>query len=543
MNTMKKYIFPVCFLTVGLSAMGQDTSKSKEVNISSTFKPSLKEAAKINFNASPQLTDTSKPKLQYNIPNQNLSLAFQPGSLKPLALQSDTGSKWTNENYFKFGYGNFKSPYAQAGISFGDGINTGLTIYAKHTSSKGKIPLQDYGNSDIEMNAFMKNKKNLEWNVRFGGLRQDYNKYGFEPKSLSFPEDSTDVRFLTWRGRVAFHNINRTDFGLWYSPEIKIDVFNDKLSNSESNTFINLPLEKQFTNELGVRLALTANLSRYKPEEKVPIVNNYFLFSPTLVFKRSNVNVVAGIKPSWDNKDFKVLPNVVTEFKTKDNSFSIQFGWIGYLRNAGFQYQAGMNPWLWAPATVKNSRIEERYVGIKGSIGDHFTYSAKGGMNIVKNQPLFVNDTVSGKSFMTIYESKMKAYNIGGELGYTMGEKFSVISSLVVNEFHLEDQVKAWGLLPVEWKTSLRYQLIKDLYLNSSLYAFDGPWSLDKSGRDHLPVAADLSAGLEFRIVKNVKIWTQFNNIFNKTYQRWNQYPVYGFNFLGGVVFSFAQKK
>ena len=79
--------------------------------------------------------------------------------------------------------------------------------------------------------------------------------------------------------------------------------------------------------------------------------------------------------------------------------------------------------------------------------------------------------------------------------------------------------------------------------MNSSMFVFDGPWSLDKSGRDHLPVAVDLSAGLEFRIVKNVKIWTQFNNIFNKEYQRWNQYPVYGFNFLGGVVFSFAQKK
>src|SRR3954468_23092155 len=101
-NTMKKYIFPVFLLTVSLSVLAQNTPKSKEVNISSTFKPTLREAAKINFNASPQLTDTNKPRLQYDIPNQNLSLAFQPGSLKPLALQTDSGSKWTNENYFKF---------------------------------------------------------------------------------------------------------------------------------------------------------------------------------------------------------------------------------------------------------------------------------------------------------------------------------------------------------------------------------------------------------------------------------------------------------
>ena len=78
-----------------------------------------------------------------------------------------------------------------------------------------------------------------------------------------------------------------------------------------------------------------------------------------------------------------------------DKKFSIQFGWTGYLRNAGFQYQAGMNPWIWAPSDVHNTRIEERYAGLKGSIGDHFSYSAKAALNIVNNQPLFINDTVS----------------------------------------------------------------------------------------------------------------------------------------------------
>ena len=32
------------------------------------------------------------------------------------------------------------------------------------------------------------------------------------------------------------------------------------------------------------------------------------------------------------------------------------------------------------------------------------------------------------------------------------------------------------------------------------------------------------------------------NNIFDDKYQRWNQYQVYGFNLLGGVVFSFWRK-
>jgi len=31
------------------------------------------------------------------------------------------------------------------------------------------------------------------------------------------------------------------------------------------------------------------------------------------------------------------------------------------------------------------------------------------------------------------------------------------------------------------------------------------------------------------------------NNILNNRYERWNQYEVFGFNILGGIVYSFNQ--
>jgi hypothetical protein len=542
---MKYSIVLTTVLALSIVASAQDSTKNKEVNVTSQFKPTLKEAAKINFNATPPSADTSRPRLQYNIPNQNLSLGFQPGSLKPLALEVDSGGRWGNESYIKVGYGNFKSPFVQAGVSFGDGKNAGLNIYAKHNSSQGEITLQDYSNSEVDLNAYLKSAKNLQWNVRFGGQQQTYNKYGFEPKSLVFPEDSIEVKYQTWRGRINFHNIVRTDLGLSYAPELKVDVFNDQLNNSESNTYLNLPLQKTIGTNFEVDLAATANLSRYKRNDKDGIANNYFYFSPSVVFKKENINISAGLRPSWDNGEFKVFPNFLAEFKTANYPFSFQFGWTGYLRNSGFQYQAGMNPWIYAPDSVRNTKIEERYLGIKGSVGDHFNYSVKAAYNIINNQPLLVNDTTSiskGKSFRALNEPDLKMYTVGGEIGYTVGEKFSVISNLSLNSYKVKKNARPWGLLPLEWKTSMRVQVVKDLYVNSTIYLFDGPWSLTRTGSKNLPMASDVSAGLEFKVYKNIKLWMQFNNVFNKEYQRWNQYPVYGFNFLGGVVFSFAQK-
>ncbi len=538
---MKSVIITASVLLIAIAATAQDTTKRKEVNITSSFKPTLKEAAKINFNATPPTADTTRPKLQYNIPAQNLLFAFQPGSLKPLALQVDTGGKWDNESYVKLGYGNFKSPFLLAGLSAGDGRSMGINAYVKHNSSNGNIDLQDYKSSSVDLSVFFKTSKNLEWNGRIGAMQEEFNKYGGFFKIPGESKDSTELKYQTFRGRLSFHNINRTELGISYAPEVKIDVFRGVDQASESNTYINAPLQKYFGAIFGVDLALTANLSRYKPQGKTSIANNYFLFSPSLLFKKPSVNIQAGIRPSWNNSEFKLLPNVLAEFNTTDKRFSVQLGWTANLRNSGYQYTATMNPWIWKPSNVYNTRVEERYAGFKGPVGDHFTYSAKVASNILNNQPLFINDTITGRSFKVLNEPEVKVINLGGELGYTVGEKFSLISNLSINQYKTKLNEKAWGLLPLEWKTTMRLQVLKDLYVNSSLFAFDGPWSLTKTGKKNLPAAMDLSAGLEFKIVKNIKLWGQFNNIFNKEYQRWNQYPVYGFNFLAGVVFSFAQ--
>ena len=293
----------------------------------------------------------------------------------------------------------------------------------------------DYKSSLVDVNGFFKTANNLEWNARIGALQDEYNKYGGLFLIPGEKKDSLEIKYQTWRGRLSFNNINRTDLGISYAPEIKIDAFKGVNNASESNTYINLPLQKSFGSVFGIDLALTGNLSRYKPQNKSAIANNYFAFAPSLLFKKPSVNIQAGIRPSWDNSKFELLPNVLAEFNTSDKRFSLQLGWTANLRNAGYQYSATMNPWIWEPSNVYNTKVEERFAGFKGSVGDHFTYSAKIASNKLNNQPLFINDTVTGRSFIVVNETEVKVIHLGGELGYTVGEKFSVISNLSINQY------------------------------------------------------------------------------------------------------------
>src|SRR6188768_658514 len=81
-------------------ASAQDTSK-KTIEITSSFKPVLRNAAKINFNATPPPPDTTRPRLQYNIPAQNVIPGLTPVAMKPLTLIPDSTAGWANSNYIK----------------------------------------------------------------------------------------------------------------------------------------------------------------------------------------------------------------------------------------------------------------------------------------------------------------------------------------------------------------------------------------------------------------------------------------------------------
>src|SRR5580692_4637608 len=121
-------VLGLCY--AGSYVQAQDSTKRKSIDITSSFKPVLREAVKINFNAAPPAVDTTHPRLTYNIPSQYMFLSYQPGELKAVALQRDTLPSWENYNYIKLGIGNVIFPLANLGFSFGDGKSTFVNVFA-----------------------------------------------------------------------------------------------------------------------------------------------------------------------------------------------------------------------------------------------------------------------------------------------------------------------------------------------------------------------------------------------------------------------------
>ena len=545
MNIMKGIIcLTMLLFLVSGAVQAQDTTKRKTINITSVFKPALKNTAKLNFNAEAPLIDTTRPELKYNLPTQFLSLVYQPVGLNPLALPSDSLKNWNNDNYIKVGIGNVDIPYVQAGLSFGDRQHSFFNVFAEGYSSKGKLPYQENSLLAASVSGTIKAANHLEWDGALGFRADGYYLYGFQPDTLKFPGSQLQQQFFTFDGRIGLRNTIPTAYGLTYHPNVKIATFgeNSQPRASEADLVVNIPVEKTINENFAIDLGFTADITNYSHGNGSTIVNNLFLVSPAVIFHNDHLAMHLEMTPSWDQNDFHLLPNFRAEYTTDDKRFTLFASLDGYYDKGSFKRFAGINPWLWEPASLLNTRVNEFFGGFKGSLSDHISYLAKAGFSESRNMPLFLNDSLDGKNFQVVYEEKLDAFSIHGEITYLQGENFNITAALTLSNFKTTSQYKAWGMLPLEFTTTMRWQIMKDLWLKADLWAFEGAyWRYINKTVSSGQGGFDINAGLEFRIAKQLNLWLQMNNLFNDKYQRWNQYSVYGFNILGGVIFTFGR--
>ncbi|MDI9365528.1 MAG: hypothetical protein QM541_11295 [Flavobacterium sp.] len=524
----------------------KDTTAPKEVTITSSFKPSLRNAAKVNFTAATPIIDTNKLPLSYNIPSSNLFFSYQPVAIKPVALFVDTSIDWHSDAYLKLGFGNFSSPYAEAGIAFGDGKQTMFSLHGKHTSSKGSLAFQDFSKTGINFLGSITTKKNNEITAKAYWDNSTQYRYGYQPSTLVFAKDDLRQAFNTVGIEIGLQNKEPNSFGITYHPQIKASTFFDNREGNEISLLAKLPINKSFGRLLALDVAATADISTFKRQlvpNAVTINNNLFYVNPTIQFKTPNLKLHVGVQPTWDNQSFWLLPNITAEAKISEEKFVVQAGWRGYVNKNTYQLLAGINPYITQPTSLLNTKLSEQYAGFKGSAGKHFTYNARISFLNMDNAALYVNDTTSAKTqeFKTVFEPVLKAIMLHGEIGYTDQEKFSFIASANYTQFtKLNTYDKAYGLLPLEINGALRWKVFKDLLVKADVFFWDGSsYQMQNLKSGKLNPAVDANIGTEFTVMPKLNVWLQLNNTFNNKYQRWNQYEALGLQVLGGIVYRF----
>ncbi|MDE3212979.1 MAG: hypothetical protein KGM98_07070, partial [Bacteroidota bacterium] len=438
-------------------------------------------------------------------------------------------------------FGSFTTPYVNGAFSFGDGKKNLLNVYGGYISSRGNIVNQDFSEMNVGASGSVYTPKN-EIYANAGFAQHEYYQYGYDHTLDSFAKSSIRRSYQDLSAGVGIRNKESNDLKISYDPHMEVHAFSRETHAAETNLLLNLPAEKKFSDAVSFKLNITANLDKYENKDSsLQINNNLFQIAPEFAYYSDKFTFHGGIIPSWNNNEVSILPNLYAEAKLKQNILMIQAGWIGgYIANS-FRTLSGTNPYMQDPVFLRNTKQVQYYGGIKATVGNHFSFNARAAYIDYKNMPLFINDSLDGKSFYIKNESNINNFQIHGDMNFINQDKFSLTAALDMNTYTgLHDNAKAWELIPLQFTSSMRWFAFKQLMVKADLVAFSGAKALLKNGAEKiLAGGTDLSLGGEFKITNRFSAWVDFDNVLNSKYERWNNYPVYGLQVIGGILIHF----
>lgn len=538
---IKHFVTVFILIFVCSSLMAQDTTLNQTIKITSSYKPQLRNAVKIDLVATPLGADTSAPKLSYNIPAQNLFFSYAPAMLRPALLNMDTTISLGNRNYVKGGFGSQTTPYLEGALSFGNGKESLLRIYGDYISSRGKIKYQDFSNLNLKADGSLFTGGN-EVYASLGLGTREYYQYGYDHDLYDYTKDDLLRSYRIMNAGIGFRNVETNSLGINYNPHLQLFAFTRQSKADESTFILNLPVEKPFNEQFTAKLEVMADVNGYKENaSSLKLTNSLFQVAPAVKFNNELININAGLTPSWNNGKSSVLPNIYGEVKLQENVFTIQGGWVGRYITNSFRTLSSKNPYIADPVFLNNTKEVQYYGGIKASIGGHFNFNAKAAFVHYRDMPLFVNNDFVEKEFRVINESRLNTILIHGDLNYINGDKFSVTGALDFRNFSgLKDNTAAWGMYPLNISGSLRWKPLDELLVKGDLSVFSGGKALlQGNATRNLKGGTDLSIGAEYKINEMFSAWFDLNNLLNSKYEYWNNYPVYGVQVVGGVIVRF----
>ncbi|UEG48613.1 hypothetical protein LK994_08180 [Ferruginibacter lapsinanis] len=534
-----------CTISALASFAQRDTTKKQSIDITSSYKPVLRNAVKINLSATQLVADTAKVKMNYTVPAQNLFYTYQPIPLRPLALQANDSLQLGVRNYLKIGIGNYSTPFLKAGLSFGDGKTSLINVYGDYISSKGKIKYQDYSKLNVKATGSYFTGQNEVYGGVGLSLHDNY-LYGYDHGLHSFTKTDLLQRFQDFSLNAGVRNSNTNDLGINYNPSLSVDVFTSQNKLSENNVIVNIPFDKKFDESFSAEISATADITSYKTKnlllDNITIKNNVFQVTPVLTYTAPMYTIHGGLTPTYSNKKFVLLPNIYGEMRLSEKKFLVQAGFVGKIIKNTYKNLSAINPYILPVTDQLNTRETELYGGIKSTVGKHFNFSAKAGLVHFNDFAFFVNDTLTDeKGFIISNDKNVNALRLHADMSYINQDKFTITGGVTFNGYtDMQNNAAAYGTVPIEITASMRWWAFDKVLLKSDLFVFGGgPYLLKDNVTKNLKGAADLSVGAEFVINKNFSAWADINNLLNNKYERWHRYETYGLNFLGGIIMKF----
>ncbi|PCJ96263.1 MAG: TonB-dependent receptor [Flavobacteriaceae bacterium] len=578
----KRIVIGVFFMGLFGCVQAQEVENigTETVTVIKPYSPTISDAFKVR--STPNLNDSivlQKKEIEYHIFSVPVASTFTPAKGKAANVEKTPPPTLFN-SYASVGLGNFNNAlvdfYTSRSFNRGEDL---LDVGFNHHSSRGTIDGTALDNIfyNTKLNAsYAKKDRDYDWGVNLGLQHQLYNWYGipdgaFDEATIT----SIDERQNYYKAQLGAH-INMED-SFFKSGEILLRRFWDAVESGENRIVLSPTIELPLTEEL---VTINTKLDYVGGTFKNASLNNttnigeidygYFQVSvnPSLLILRDDLtlnlgaNFVYGMNIENSDSDFYIYPAVTASYRLLDDNVIAYGGIEGELKQNSYYSFVEENPYVSPTLTIMPTDQQyEGYIGLKGQLFSNVSYNIKGSYmaenrkSLFKLNPtnLFRNDEKGyyyGNSFEVFYDD-VKTLGIFGELNVDVNRNFSLGTNVEVYDYDTETDNPAWNLPSLKASLFMDYQIGKQWYMGANLFFVDQRDDVSSQAVQNIipanfPAALvsldsyfDANAHIGYRFNEQLSVFAKAANIANNNYNRWSNYPVQGFQILGGVTYKF----
>lgn len=535
------------------------------------------------LNSSPTIIDTNINAILQEYPLLSPTYSPQASGLKIEELKysrKDPNKEKVTPFYAKVGIGSQIMPLGEIYFNSIGKSNWQYGVFGKHISSFQKM--KDFAPSYFDRTqsgafaSYYANKYTISssghysnYGFNYYGLRDSLGTVDRKDIAQRFQNAGGDVLFHLHQGQSDSSKLN-VKLGVNYNYFTTKRPFEDSLAKWKAGEHY-VSFNSQLSYRLGrEKFLLNLNVFNNNYKYGIPgdslntldtgfVLNDLILqFNPGVVTQMMDdkLRVSVGVDISANIRETTkpyIYPQAEIKYSMFDDIFIPYVGIKGGLKQNTLRSLSRQNEFMLPNSRLLNeSTVFDAYAGFKGVLSKRLSFNIGANYARVNNKALFVSDTVFSNlnKFSVIYDS-MNIMTIEGSLSYQLNEKLKIDGIGRFFSYETTNQAYAWNLPQLQFKVRGNYVLNNKFIFNLDVTLETGRKGLvydstiagviteNNQFAAPLNTFADINLSTEYKFNKMITGFIQLNNIASQRYLRWYNYPLTGFQIMGGATFKF----
>jgi len=368
--------------------------------------------------------------------------------------------------------------------------------------------------------------------------------YGYKPGTVV---EASDIKqsYSVFRLGGEIANARNSDFS--YKLGAGFSYLADKYSARETevdfdlNSYYRIDDDNRIRIKAGYYLISRKDVGIEATPRHLFQVNTAYEFLPVEDLKVSAGGTFAYENDSIHSKSVHLYPDFKATYALSP-SVDVVGALTGGMDKVSLQSLSNENLWLAPNVPIfHTNRAYDFQFGLNARVGNKISTSAGLSFANLKDWYFFVNDPADQSKFQVVYDGSTKRTNLFAAISYAKAEEIKLMLRGDLYGYSTNHLPEAWHRPTYRLTANASYNVYQKLIFKMDLIAQGGMKALDPATLKTVTVspAFDLNFRGEYLFSESFSFFLQFNNITSNKYPVFLNYPVRGFQVMGGVTWSF----